>query len=229
MYKKMMIKGTIGLLPVLLMNTASAALMDFNFANLGVSGGSVNETVSMTSDGISVTVQAYQISNDGYGNISSSSLISGNGSGIYVSSTSSGNLGVMTDPRDETHSMDGGSSASDPDEGLLFTFNQQVSLDYINFDYFGSSDDFNLTVDGLSILTDFNGNDSSPLVSNVAGQFDEYNFNNISGSQILIWADGNSDSFRIDRFEVSAVPVPAAVWLFASGLLALTGLARRQS
>ena len=32
----------------------------------------------------------------------------------------------------------------------------------------------------------------------------------------------------IDNLQVSAVPVPAAAWLFGSGLLGLTGIARRR-
>lgn len=36
------------------------------------------------------------------------------------------------------------------------------------------------------------------------------------------------DEFYISSMEVSAVPVPAAVWLFASGLLGLAGFARRR-
>lgn len=35
--------------------------------------------------------------------------------------------------------------------------------------------------------------------------------------------------YSIDDITVSAVPVPAAVWLFASGLIGLTGVARRKA
>jgi len=42
--------------------------------------------------------------------------------------------------------------------------------------------------------------------------------------------DDNSGyaQFRVDAVSVSAVPVPAAVWLFGSGLLGLVGVARRK-
>lgn len=220
-------KNLISLLPVLVINTASAAVFNFNYSNLGVAGGSINDSVSMTSGGISVNVQAYTITLDAYGNVVLPPELTGS-NGLYVSSSTSGNLGVVSGPSDGTN-MDGGSSSTDPDEGLLFTFDQVISLDYINFDSFTSSagDDFNLTVDGVNILTDFSANDSSLLATGVPGQFDEYTFNNVTGTQILIWADGDTDSFRIDTINASVVPVPAAAWLFGSGLLGLVAVARR--
>lgn len=38
-----------------------------------------------------------------------------------------------------------------------------------------------------------------------------------------------SDTGRLDNVSLTAVPVPAAAWLFASGLIGLSGLARRRS
>ncbi len=48
------------------------------------------------------------------------------------------------------------------------------------------------------------------------------------------WSDANGDllpnpTFNGATITVSAVPVPAAAWLFASGLLGLVGVARRRS
>jgi len=45
-------------------------------------------------------------------------------------------------------------------------------------------------------------------------------FNGSKGAYLSAWAVRSGD--------VSAVPVPAAVWLFGSGLLGLLGLARRK-
>lgn len=42
------------------------------------------------------------------------------------------------------------------------------------------------------------------------------------------WATGKFDNVMVHGDRVSAVPVPAAAWLFGSGLLGLTGIARRR-
>ncbi len=208
--------------------SASASLFDFNTTNLGVTGGTYT-SASMTVNSITVNISAYTIDNDGLGTINSKTQITAADSGVYVSS-SGNNLGVVSSAG-EGHNMDGGDGSrdSDPDEGLLFVFSQPVTLDYINFDSFYDldGDDFNLTVDNQLVLLDYNANDTSPNVINVPGQFDEYNFTGISGTEFLFWADGNSDSFRIDRMRVSAVPLPAAFWLMASGLLGVIGFSKK--
>ena len=207
-----------------------AAVFNFNYSNLGVTGGQVYDSVSMSDSGIGVTVTAVTVDNDNFGGILSLNSLSA-GNGVYVSSTTSGNLGVQSSAGDRKQ-MDGGSvgDTTDPDEGLMLVFDQVVTLDYVNFDYFtlASADDFNLTVDGVTRLVDHNSNDVSVLVNNVAGQEDEFTFNGVSGTTFVFWADGPSDAFRLDRMTVSAVPVPAAVWLFVSGLLGLAGVARRR-
>ncbi|MBI5042207.1 MAG: VPLPA-CTERM sorting domain-containing protein, partial [Gammaproteobacteria bacterium] len=45
----------------------------------------------------------------------------------------------------------------------------------------------------------------------------------------LITYDYNEDKINLSGSATSAVPVPAAAWLFASGLLGLVGVARRRS
>ncbi|VAW61304.1 hypothetical protein MNBD_GAMMA10-2057, partial [hydrothermal vent metagenome] len=39
---------------------------------------------------------------------------------------------------------------------------------------------------------------------------------------------GIAGNWILDSYQVTAVPVPAAVWLFASGMLLLGGIARRR-
>ncbi len=224
------IKALLLLMPFVCINIATATTFDFNYSNLGVSPGSTQSFVELTTNGIAVEVKAYSIENNGSGIIFNKTELVNSGTGVYISGSASGNLGVRSNPHGDGTNLDGGSGSSDLDEGLLFTFDTLVHLDYINFDHFtsGNADDFNLTVDGVLLLYDFNANHSSSLVSNVVGEFDEYNFHGINGKEFLFWADGNSDNFRIDEIEVSAVPVPAAVWLLSSGLLGLAGYSRKR-
>jgi len=230
---KSVLRACVGLTAISVMSIANATTFDFSATNLSLTGGSSYNSISTSVDGIGLDITALTISNNGSGTIFSSTPVTGIDVGVYLSDSTSGNLGVLSNlfGGDGTN-LDGGNGANadDLDEGLLFSFDRLVSLDYINFDSFSGSDDFNLTVDGISILVDFNATDtaSSLLVSEVLGQTDEFNFNNIVGTEFLFWADGNSDSFRIDTLEVSAVPIPAAAWLFGSAILGLVGFSRRK-
>jgi len=222
MLKKYLTSGFLGL-ALSCSSAVSAALINLNYTNLSVTGGNAYSSVEMLADGIGVSISAFTIENNGTGEISELFPLLDGGNGVYVSGSSSGNLGVVSGASDGSL-LDGGSVADDLDEGLLFAFDRVVNLNYINFDYFTDKggDDFNLTVDGDTILWDVNANNSadfSPFVGNVAGQFDEYNFYGISGQNFLIWADGNSDSFRIDKIQVSAVAEPQSLFLLMLGLL----------
>ncbi len=54
-----------------------------------------------------------------------------------------------------------------------------------------------------------------------------WNFNMGAGLQLSSNKTDTQYAWAVQPGDVSAVPVPAAVWLFASGLIGLTGLARR--
>ncbi len=210
----------------LITGTASAALFDFTPGNFDVAGNQSYNLVGMELDGLRLEISSYVIENDGLGTIASMAMVSGDGLGVYVSRRN--NLGV-TIASGDYHSMDGGNaSRTDLDEGLLFSFDKMVSLDYINFDLFSGDDDFNLTVDGELQLLDFNGLDRSFLASQVAGQSDEFNFFNITGQEFIFWADAANDEFRIDSLAVSAVPGPSVSFLLGVGFAGMYFMWRKR-
>jgi len=63
-----------------------------------------------------------------------------------------------------------------------------------------------------------------------------YSFETIDSSStalidelVVFFLTGSASSLSIDNINVSAVPIPAAVWLFGSGLLGLVGFARKRA
>jgi hypothetical protein len=137
------------------------------------------------------------------------------------------------------------------DDYVLFVFDQQVQFDNIVIDPFGKFDrDVSFWITDLtSLQTDLTGLDPASLDITSAlfgiNTLDKnkkgsgaitIDLNNRIGNALLFAprADaGNkkdNDAFKISSLEVTAVvPVPAAVWLFGSGLIGLVGLARRKS
>jgi len=216
----------------LFVNVSYAATFDFTAEKLGnITAESAYGSVGMSSDGIDLTVQAYTINNEN-GVINSKALIDGAGLGVYMESGHGESLGVMSNVDDGSHgTLDAGSGSrsTDPDEGLLFTFGQKVSLDYINLDFFSGDDDFNLTVDGVTFIVDYSAADAANnFVTSTDGQQDHFLFNKLIGKEFLIWADGSSDSFTISDLKVSAVPLPAAIWLMGPALFGIFSLSRKR-
>ena len=210
---------------------SSATLMQFYASHFNVEADKNYQDLSLTVDGISVSISAYTINNDGNGTIFELDRVSGDELGVYVAD---GYIGVKSSGGDGPN-IDSGSIASDPDEGLLFEFDQIVSFDFIDFDSFtkGAQDAFNLTVDGVNQLLDINADQLASNVQSVSGNFDEYTFTDITGTRFLIWGDEGKDDFRIDRIEVTAapsivavatpatVPEPSILLLMGSGLIGL--------
>ena len=63
----------------------------------------------------------------------------------------------------------------------------------------------------------------------VAGYRDDWRLDVDSTGQLWPWGEDVARAdYRYASFQPSAVPVPAAVWLFGSGLLGLIGVARRK-
>jgi len=143
------------------------------------------------------------------------------------------------------------------DDYVLFTFDSLVQFENIKIDPFFYSDrDVSFWIGNISssgVMMSLDPADLDPGQSNSVG-FGDYNQKSFSkgsgiktvdltganggniGNALLFSARadaGNSydnDLFKINSLEVIAVvPVPAAAWLFGSGLLGLAGIARRKT
>lgn len=203
-----------GLVAAVVLTTAGAAqatLFDFgvDHDNNTLSYGDVVESFVLTNGGITLTVSSVTTVNDGSGNLSSISPIHAPG-GIRVGSD---DLGVTTSGSGTL--IDGGNN---DDEGLLFVFDQVVSLDYINFDNFsspGGDDDFNLNLGPAAFMADIGPLETDPHITSWADS-DEPNLTGVVGSEFLIYADSSNDDFRIDRISVTAQNTPAGPSPFAA-------------
>jgi hypothetical protein len=79
-----------------------------------------------------------------------------------------------------------------------------------------------LTVDGAGDIT---GGSVSLRAATPTGTFGDLNLNYDSGSWDFYLGDG---ALLVSTGEISAVPVPAAAWLFGSALVGLVGVGRRR-
>jgi hypothetical protein len=128
----------------------------------------------------------------------------------------------------------GGNSATEGNEGFKFSgyasFTTAVSAgDILDFSFTSANrsaltpvDNFNNTnLQGLGII--FDSNTSGSLMQVVLGYDDQITGDDNDHDDMLIRAD-----FRPAPASVAAVPVPAAVYLFGSGLLGLTAITFRK-
>jgi hypothetical protein len=141
------------------------------------------------------------------------------------------------------------------DDLVLFYFDDTVSFDELVIDPFFFSDvDVTYWVGTLG-SSDITGYDTIDLLSGAFGGFGAHTDIQFSGgtstpqtlslsgtgNALLVSGHSNipaggfggsgadNDSFKIASLTTTVVPVPAAVWLFGSGLLGLVGVARRKA
>jgi len=220
----------VGLLLPSMGDVCGAASVTYDFTN-GASN--FQDSLLFTVSGVGVTVTAKEVVNDDLGGIFSlNDAAPGDGTyGVYDGSTG---LGAKSYSGDSDSDVDGSSSVSGGqyihDDGLLFTFGSPVGLTYLNFGTFGSNDDFNLTVDGVTHLIDFDTTKSSPHVT-ATNNLDEYWFTGLVGSEILIWADGSNDDYRIQAMTINTTPVPepSTCLLLSVGFAGLALYRRKQN
>lgn len=203
-------------------SSAHATLIDFEQTPFADSSRSESVVYDL-GNGRTMTITAFVLTiNDGEGNIFDRTQVL-DPWGVYLGSTG---LGARINS-DDSNSLDGSdeNSATDFDEGLLFSFNFHAELAAINFGSWNSSDDFNLEVDGVNLMHDVSAFETNAFISSTP-ENDKFNFRNVTGRDFLIWADGDTDSFRIDDITVY-VPEPAAIGLLGLCLLVLSRLRSR--
>ncbi len=111
-------------------------------------------------------------------------------------------------------------------KGSFFDGGQLNVLSFTEFTGDGATLSNNTTIaGGVDIWTNFSY-DVTLNGSDAGGGF-SLEFNPVCGGAVTCFSDVLIDNVSITA-EVGAVPVPAAVWLFGSGLLGLVGVARRR-
>jgi hypothetical protein len=84
----------------------------------------------------------------------------------------------------------------------------------------------NLSV--VSYLMDFSDQLDAFVLATISFSGDASALTDISLSDILLSdPEGNAIAYRVDGTNISAVPVPGAIWLMGSALLGVAGLRRR--
>jgi len=148
-------------------------------------------------------------------------------------------------PGEAAQNFDFGQQSLDVDGLLRVTFTDNKTLEWtagshlwlspgqpLDLDYFGAFLDSNLDpiADFIGKTTGVGGDLSPPIVAadlEDDGVFSGllFSFGTNTSSVNIDWEWDSADTPRVGQ---GVVPVPAAVWLFGSGLLGLIGMARRK-
>lgn len=196
---------------------AGAQSTVFNFQHSGATD--FFPFLTRAQDGFSLDIHPFT-STDPNGTVSPAwSAVVGTGLGVYTGTSGLGVQAYSGDSNDlDGSNLDGSSTQM---EGLRFTFNTGVKLEAIHFAGMGSSDDFNLTVDGTLKLLDV-----SPNPLDLAEMRDSWYSVNQTGTEFLIWADGIDDDFRVAGLQAAAIPEPTSLVLMVTALT-MAGTVRR--
>ena len=157
--------------------------------------------------------------------------------GMFYQATSGGQVTISVD-----YLIDAGVSTDLLNE--FSTAGYEVFMDAVDADLWSATytaaiesgstvEEAELAADTLAVLDDFSFTNWN-LVTCSGGLCSD-SISSLSGSMSVIFDvfDGTTYAFGADATarvytEVNAVPVPAAAWLFASGLISLIGIARRK-
>jgi len=187
-------------------------VIDFMGDNEGV-----QESFNFQQAGVSLTIQAWitNVNTDGK-TLQPWSQVVGD-YGVYKGSTG---LGVTSND-DDGSDLDGGRSSDtdDLDEGLLFSFSEQVNFLGFVAGSLSDNDDLNLAiVDFISptqlVLTDVFVDVGSSYESDIFEVFP-----GIIGRHFMVWVDSNDDDVRIIDTAFIKVSEPMALSLFCLALV----------
>lgn len=131
---------------------------------------------------------------------------------IFVRDSIEG-IGIAGFESPDIDGPDTGIFALDPvAESLTVSFSEAVTINSITFGNWDNNDD--VTFSGLT-LTSFGDNSGVAAINELVSSFS-------------LSAEGSNDDFRLKSITVSAVPIPAAAWLFGSALIGMVGLRRKR-
>jgi len=210
-------------------SVSSAAVIDFAGGTAYLTDGSI---VTTTNTGLWDDVVDYYIE-DGI----RVDFVGGAGTiGDYYNNSPNGGIGGYGNSVIHAHPINTMSIVFSKVDGTAFDLNY-VDLTSNTIDGGGPSngaeESYITTSGGYSLLLessdwgidyDFSGNDGDGIVRN----WMDHNFDGITSFTIT---STNAFCFGMDNFyidEVAPVPVPAAVWLFGSGMLGLFGVSKRK-
>lgn len=198
----------VGLAFVALSATSIASAATFNYVADAAAQEKSYAAYQKTVDGITVTATGAQVDNSGVANGTAYAYLDGlwnqRPAGLGVCKTNTTNCGSDDNMTDN--------------EKLTLSFDQVVKITQINMvngDHFTNNwaGNFGLSIDGsawqtVALASIFN----TPITGKV---FEFWNNNNSTNA---------NKEFYISSMNVSAVPLPAAVWLFGSALLGFTAM-----
>lgn len=192
-----------GALVLLLCNSASAALLDFTDNSVGYTG---------TVDGVGYTLSST-------GGAMNRDEQPGYGAGCGVLACDNDGVGVSGRDNDEV----------DFDESLTLDFAAPVYLTGLHFQDLFKVEQVKVVVDGGTPFFI----DAVYEIGQGGGYLNYILTSPILASKIELFAefsngDAGDNNYALAGVNVSAVPLPAAVWLFGSALVGLIGF-RRQS
>jgi len=202
--------------------TANAAGIGFDLDLTGGFDNGVHPSLSYSFGGITVDITPFSSLDPDGTAFPTWSAVTGPGRGL--AHTEKG-IGVKTSHGNKNL------NGQTPMEGIRFRFSDTTSgipiaviLNAIDFrNIAAGQDDFNLTLSPLSSPGNIYMDEA--ILAN--GWFTLAAASAI-GSDFMLWADDSNDIFRVAGLDVTAVPIPAAVWLFGTGIVGLLGFARRR-